>query len=544
MERIMKKYLVVYTFALVFLYSFLGTAQNLESQTDLLVRSTENMYSAVDMDDNYVVAFQTKSQYECVFYNALHKQIGNAVFAIPSTQKKDTYLGIELNADTCSIYTLNTRSNQITQLNIGRAGGALNKKIIGQIAITEKFLKCVTLNGTYHILTATQNKNQLDVYTIKEHALVKNTYQIEMPDFYKRLSSGNHLLNEDRTAVVGIDAINYDIENNVKSARATKKIYCFDNNIFLIFDDANFTHVVKINLDINEASYKQFSYSLDFGNTSFKKQGNSFLHQKTLFRVTMSMEQMSLIAVDIETNQSYATYYATPHMPMDFKNGPLIQENSSDKVRIIEDNATFFKKVLAGNLSIAVNLKDSSYIVEIGSFEEMVTNNNYANQSSGQPRISIGMGMGGGMGGGMGMGGMGMGMGGMGMGMGGMGMGGGMGGMGMGGYGMGGGYGASPYNYGSDSPGYYNGYNGYYPYNSTATSIRTVYVHCMLDSSTYKHQAGIVPITLRERVSNFETETFKTTRPELIRVIDFKNRIIIGYIIPNTKEFKQYSFYK
>jgi hypothetical protein len=538
MERIMRKYVFVYTLALVLLHPFWGIAQNLECETKLLVRSTENIYSAVDTEDNYVVAFQTKSQYECIFYNALHKQIGNAVFTIPSTSKKDTYLGMELNTDTCSIYTLNPRSNQITQLNIARSGGELNKKIIGQIAITEKFLKCVTLKGVYHILTATQGKNQLDVYTIKDHALVKNTYVIEMPDFYKRLSSGNQLLNEDRTTVVAIDAINYDIENNVKSARATKKIYCFDNNIFLIFDDANFTYLVKINLDTEEASYKQFSYSLDFGNTSFKKQGNSFLYQKTLFRVTMSMEQMSLVAMDIESNQSYATYYATPHMPMDFKNGPLIQENSSDKIRIIEDNATFFKKVLAGNLSIAVNLKDSSYIVEIGSFEEMVTNNNYANQSSGQPRISIGMGMGmGGMG--MGMGGMGMGMGGMGMGgMGGMGMGGGMGGMGMGGYG------ASPYDYGWNSPGYYNGYNGYYPYNSTATTIRTVYVHCMLDSSTYKHQVGIVPITLRERVSNFETETFKQTRPELIRVIDFKNRIIIGYIIPNTKEFKQYSFYK
>lgn len=502
----------------VLLFAEDAFAQNLESETTLLVRSTENIYSAVDGTQNYVVVFKTKSQYECIFYNASNKKIGDAVFSIPSNQKKDTYLGLELKGDMCSMYFLNERLNEITQLNIGAGGGDLNKKIVGQLTYGEKFLKCVSLNGTFYLLSVAQGKNQLEIYAIQNHVLVKNSYPTEMPDFYKRLSSGNQLLNEDTKRAVAIDAINYDIENNVKSARATKKIYGFDNKIYLIFDDANYSHVVKIDLESNTTTYKQLAYSLDHGNTSARKQGNSFLYKNTLFRVTMSMEQMALIAMDLETNQSYSTYYATPHVPMNFKNGPIIQENSSDNLRIIEDNETFFKKVLAGNLSVAVNQKDSSYIIEIGSFEEMVTNNNYANTGN-RPTVSFGMGMG------MGMGGVGMGMG------------------NMGGMGNSMGYGY-PNNYGWDSPGYYNGYNGYYPYNSTATTIRTIYVHSMLDTNTYLHQTGIVPISLRERVSNFETDMFRETKPELIRVIDFKDHIIIGYIIPNRKEYKQYSFYK
>jgi len=524
----MIKYIVYFLCSSV-LFSIAGNAQQLESESELLVKSPETIYSAVDANNNYVFVFRTKAQYELVFFDAVHKKIGDVVIPIPTIQKSDTYLGIELNEDSCSIYSLNPRSNGIIQLNVARVGGGMSTKTIGHLAYTEKFLKCVSLNNAFYILTTTQGKNQIEVHGIENSAITKNTFSIEMPDLYKRLSSGNSLLNEETQGSVGIDAINYSIENNVKSARSTKKIYAFEKYICLTFDDPDYTHIIQIDLENNTATYKQFLFSLEQGNTSSKKQGNSFLHNQTLFRTTMSLEQMAFTVVDIETNQSHTTFYATPHNPMNFKNGPIIQENSSDKVRIIDDNATYFKRVLAGNLSIAVNQKDSSYIVEIGSFEEIVANNNYNSPAVGRPSISIGMGMG--------MGGMGMGMGGMGMGMGGMGMGG-MGGMGYGG-------GTSPYNsYGWDSPGYYNGYSGYYPYNSSTTNIRTIYIHTMLNTSTYEHQAGIVPITLRERVSNFETEIFKSQKPEHIRVIDFKDKIVIGYVIPNKKVFKQYSFYK
>lgn len=456
----MTKY-ILYFLCGISLFSIVGNAQQLENECELLLRSPETIYSAVDKNENYVFVFQASSQYELVFFNADHKKSRDVAIPIPSAQRKDTYLGIELKEDTCSIYSLNPRSNEIIQWNVGREGGALSKKTIGRLAYTEKFLECISLNETFYILTATQGKNQLEVHAITNSLITKNTFNIEMPDFYKKLSSGNHLLNEETKGSIGIDAMNYSIENNVKSARATKKIYAFETYIYLIFDDPDYTQLIEIDLEKNTAIYKQFDFSLDHGNTSSKKQGNSFLYNQTLFRVTMSLEQMTFTTVNVVTNQSYTTFYATPHNPMNFKNGPITQENSTDKLRIIDDNATYFKKVLAGSLSIAVNLKDSSFIVEIGSYEEIIANNNYNNPVGSRPTISIGMGMG---------------MGGVGMSMGGMGMG-----------GMGyGGYGTSPYNqYGWDSPGYYNGYSGYYPYNSTTTTIRTVYMHSMLDTATY-----------------------------------------------------------
>jgi hypothetical protein len=520
---------IVYFIITLCVFVSYSEAQNAESEVNLLVKNTKSVFSAVDSEQNYVFAFQTSSQFEFAFFDPNHKKTGDIIVSIPSAMRKDEYIGIQLQGDSCTVYFLNGHTRLVTQLNVRRSG-QMTKRTVGQLDYTEKFLKSVYLNETFYLLTATQGRNQLDVHAVVNGAMVKNSYPVEMPDMYKRLSNGNNQLNEDPEAVLGIDRINYSLENNVKSSRATKKIYAFDNSIYLVFDDPDYTHIIHIDLEQNTSSYKQFLFNLDKGNNSSRKQGNSFLYDQILFRVTMNFDQLTFTVLNIDSNNTYANFYATPTMPINFKNGPIIQENSLDKQRVLDDNSTFFKKVLSSNLSVAVNKKDSMYIVEIGSYEEY-TSNGYNNMNGGGPSFSMGMGMGSGMG--MGMGG--MGMGGMGMGYGGMGMGGG---------GMGMGYGNPYNNYGWGSPGYYNGYSGYYPYNSTATTIRTLYFHSMLDTSSYQYEEGIVPISLRERVSNFESAIFKDKKPTLVRIVDFKRQIIIGYLLPNKNIFKTYSFDK
>lgn len=510
----------IYITCCLFVLSFCAIAQNEEGQLNLLVKKVQNVYSAVDTAENYVLAFQTAAQYEFAFYDAGNKKTGDILITLPSQLRKDIYLGIQLESDSCTLYFFNEKTRSITQLNVLRSSGQTSKRTVGTLGYTEKYLKSIFLNNTFHLLTVTQGKNQIVVHTVINGKMESHEYPVEMPDIYKRLSSGNNLLNEEADATLGIDRICYDIENNVKSSRATKKIYATDDMIYVVFDDPDYSHVIQLNLKDNTASYKQFLFNLDKGNNSSKKQGNSFLMDEKLFRITMNLDQLTFTVIDINSNKTYASFFSTPNTTISFKNGPIIQENSEDKHRVLDDNAAFYKKTLNGNLSIAVNRKDSTYIVEIGSYEEYISNN-YNNPNGisrgGGPNISIGMGMG------MGMG---------------------MGGMGMGGMGMGyGGY--PPYsNYGWGSPGYYNGYSGYYPYNSTTTTIRTLYFHSMLDTSTFNHEEGIVPITLRERVSNFETEVFKDKKPELIRIVDFKDKILIGYLLPNKNTFQLYSFVK
>jgi len=507
---------------LFFNHPYFAYAQNAENDIELLVKKTENVYSATDTSGNYVYVFKTAKQYQVVFFNKQNKQVSSYVLSIPPQITRDEYLGIQLIGDSCMTYYFNEHSRTITQLSVNQNSGQLSKKIVGQLEYSAKFLKGFPLNDKFYLLTSTHGKNEIEVHAISEGNITKTTYPVEMPDLYKRLSTGNALLNEEPGATLGIDRVNYNIENNVKSARATKKIYAFDNSIYLLFDDPDYTHIIHIDVVQNNCTYKQFLFTQEKTGHSVKKQGNSFLLMDKLFRVTMNADQLIFTIVNIQSNNTYTTFYATPQNVINFKNGAIIQENSTDKQKVLEDQFTFFKKVLASNLSISVNEKDSLYIVEIGSYEESVSGGYGNGMSNGAgPTFSMGIGMG------MGYGGMGMGMGTGGMGMGGMGYGGGM---------------YDPYGYGY--PGYYNGYSGYYPYNSTTTTIRTLYFHSMIDTATFTQVPGIVPISLRERVSNFETTMFKGKPPELIRIVDFENRIIIGYVISSKNSFKMYSFYK
>lgn len=527
----MTKLVTVIVSIFFFASSFSAYTQNAEGTIELLVKKTENVYSATDTLGNYVYIFATAKQYQVTFFNKQNTQVANYILSFPPQISRDDFLGTQLIGDSCMVYYFNDHSRMITQLSINKNSGLLSKKIIGQLAYSAKYLKSFPLNNSFYVLTTTHGKNEIEVNTIAEGKLSKETYPVEMPDLYKRLSTGNGLLNEEPGLTVGIDRVNYKIENNVKSARATKKLYTFENNIYLVFDDADYTHVIHIDLITNTSTYKQFIFSSSKSGHSLKKQGNSFLLRDKLFRVTLNPDQLTFTVLNIESNDTYTTFYATPQNTISFKNGAILQENSADKQKVLEDQATFFKKVLSSNLSVAVNVKDSVYIVEIGSYEEYVSGGGGNGPSGGSgPSFSMGMGMG------MGMGGMGMSMGSGGMGMGGMGMGG----MGYGG-GMGG-MGYDPYGYGY--PGYYNGYSGYYPYNSTTTTIRTLYFHSMIDTTTFKQEPGIVPISLRERVSNFETTMFKEKLPQLIRIVDFEDRILIGYLIPSSNSFKMYSFYK
>ncbi|MGN6644975.1 MAG: hypothetical protein ACTHJT_00485 [Cytophaga sp.] len=517
----MTQRIITYIFFSICLFTaLLSSAQNAESEYELLVKKAQNIYSAVDTAGNYVFVFQTSKNLEVTFFDRQNKKQSDLVLTIPPQITRDAYLGTQLTGDSCTIYFFSEHTRGITQLSVNRQSGNMLKRTVGQLPYSSKFLKSFFLNDTFYILTATSGKNELTLHAVSENKLNQTTFGVEMPDMYKRLGSGNNLLNEEPEATLGIDRVNYKVENNVKSARATKKIYTFGNNIYLIFDDPDYTSVIHIDVVKSTCTYKQFVFNQNKGNHSSKKQGNSFLFEDKLFRVTMTPEQLTFTVLNVDSNNTYATFYATPQNVIDFKNGAIIQENSSDKQRVLEDTQEFFKKALASNLSISVNRKDSIYVVEIGSYEEYVSGGygNSPNAGNG-PNFSIGMGMG------MGYGGMGMGYGGMGMGYGGMG------GMGMG-------------NYGYGAPGYYNGYSGYYPYNSTTTTIRTIYFHSMIDSASFQQEPGIVPISLRERVSNFETAMFKDKTPELIRIVDLEDRIIIGYLITAQNTFKTYSFYK
>jgi hypothetical protein len=261
--------------------------------------------------------------------------------------------------------------------------------------------------------------------------------------------------------------------------------------------------LIVINTIENTNTYKKLKFSLQEEATNDRKQGNSFLSDNLLFRLTINIHQLNISVINIDSMTQMASLNGFPNQDLEFKNGPMVQEGSNEKDKIIATTDQFIKKVLGTSAAIAVNKRDSFWIMEIGGFETYTV-------SSGP--------------GGMGSSGFSMGMG-MGMSM---------------GYG-GGYYGGYPGYYGG-YPGYYGGYPSYY--NSYTTQIRSYYFYSMLSQDSLEHTPGIVPISLRERISNFQELMFKDQVPDLVRIVNLPDDILVGYYVGKTANFRIYQFVK
>lgn len=494
----MKKVLLVFLISLA-LYA---NAQETACEFKVELPNIIDLVYASDSLGDAGYAFQSKSGYEFVYLSS-GLTVEKTLFTDRTTYSKgDELEGAVINNDYFTAYLYNRNHNYIASLTTEKNGNVARYLRPATLEKHENYLISFSMNGLYYALIVPQNSNKLKILTFdKGDKIDEHLYDIEMPTFYAELAANNAFLNRGTKSNVGIEEIRYDVENNIKSSYAEKKVYHINGKIYLVFDDPNTTNLIIIDPVEHHAVYKKLNFSLDRGNTNKNKQGNSFMYYNKLFRATMSPEQLNISIIDLNAMDMINNYNVYPEQDISINNGPVVQEGGSSygaNDKVIKKPEQYFKRVLNSNLAIAANkVEGDKYEVEVGSYDETM----YGNGGGfGGPGISMGMGMGG-----------------MGMGMGGMGMGGmGMGGMGMGGMGM-----------GMGGMGY--GYPGYYPSSGGRTRINVVYFKTLLDTASLSHLEGEVPVTLREKINTYENRNLKNTTSDFVRISPYNNSTLLGY---------------
>jgi hypothetical protein len=365
------------------------------------------------------------------------------------------------------------------------------------------------MNGKFYVLVVPQYTSKLKVLEFKGHQKEENTFDVEMEKFYATLTKQNHLLNMNAQSEVGIEVIKYDLENNIKSSFPSKKLYYFDDKIILTFDEPGLTHMITVDMVIKNIEYKKLNFTLEKGDGSKNKQGNSFLYENRLFRTTISPDQLNISILDLDSMNLVSTYNFYPDKEIDIKNGPIVMEGGGPAFttdeKILKRTDQYFRRVLEGNLAISAHKIDSNqYELQVGSYDMYVTNNR---SNFGPPGLSVGMGMGAGFGVGFGMG-----------------------------SGMG-----YPYG-GFAGPGsFFNGFPGYYPYQTTVRQ-KVVYFKSLLGNSTFEHLEGNVPLTLKDKINQYEYKNFRNGLPEVMRIAPYKESLLFGYYHKPSKKFNLIQF--
>jgi hypothetical protein len=456
-------------------------------------------YAVVDSSGSVGYLFEGNKQYQFTIVNA-GKQVERTTIAPRLSQnKKDDLHGAALNDSTFTAYLINKKSGLITSIITNRNTGAFRQQTIGQLGRGDQFLRAFPYRGEFYFLTVPSHSNVLKVLKSSDgQRLIETAYPIEMTTFYTALSTNNELLNEEAESDVGIEFIKQGLENNIKSSYSKKKLYCQDDKIIFTFDEAHLTHLVTVDLSSKKAEYKKLNFTLDKGNNSTSKRGNSFVYDNHIFRTTISPQQLNISIVNIDSMALSNTYNIYPEEEIKILNGPMLQEGGTNTMamdeRVIKKTSQYFSKVLNGNIAIAANKLDSGrYQVEVGSYEEFVSR---GGSGFGGPTVSFGMGMGMGVGFGSGMG---------------MGFGSPMG---------------SPFGFGS---GYY-GYPGYYPFNNSYnTRLRIVSFKTLLKEGEFSHAKGELPKTLRQQISDYFEKNFRNSPPELHLITPYReNAVLLG----------------
>jgi hypothetical protein len=516
----MKKFFLPGLFILISsLFTTLHAQKDL-GQVNVTIHGVTDTYSAEDTLGHLAYVFQSPKLYEVIFINSYYSSEGNIIVKRDSKYSKDKMIGASMENEVMTVYFYNKKLKSISTLNAARSGSSGRYQKLITLTKDEEYLKGVSMNGRFFVLTVPKYKNGLKVYTITGGSSAEATsYEIEMPVFFKLLITGNQNLNDVPDSHLGIQEIKYSLENNIKSSYPDKKLYYHHDKIFMTFDEPGCTHLIEIDPLAHRSSYKKLNFSLEKGNDSRSKQGNSFLYDNRLFRATISPEQMNLSILDLDSTKLINSYNFYPENELGINNGPVVQEGGSTVINMQNEKTLkkpqqYFRSVLNGKLAVAANKIDGQkYEVEIGSYEEIIAPRGGGLGGSG---LSIGIGLGGIMMGGGG-----------------------------GGFPMGGGYGypssgmgGFPGGYSSYGgfPGYYGGGGGY------GTKIRMVYFKTLLSDSDFKHLEGNVPKTMRENINDYEASYLNNVNLENIRVSPYSDKVIIGYYIRPQKKYRLVEF--
>ncbi|MFN3404887.1 MAG: hypothetical protein ACK40G_12380 [Cytophagaceae bacterium] len=485
-------------------------AQQDTNNFDITIKNTRDAYSFTDGIDGMAYLLSSNKQYQIMLLNSPAEQQIKSTYIKTTSEKKDEVLGACLDQRYVTFFFSNPKSRSFSYLKTDRRNGENTYKTFMLREKNEHVFEAFEMNNVFYILTVEEYKNEINLISVSDggEKIDKEKYLLEMNSFYAMVSKRTSRATESK---VDIHYVDYNKVNTIRGTYRRNKLYTYDNKIFMTFDEPGMTHLVTIDPIEKSAAYKKLNFSLERGNNSPQKQGNSFLYYKTLFRVSMSPDQLNLSALNLDSMYLVNSFNVFPEGEIDIANTPLLMEGSSSgssgDETVLKKSTQFFKKALTGEIAVAVNPQDSGYYnVQLGSYEEFVQYRGGYSGGWGAPGISFGMGMG-------------------------MGMGGFYSPMYMPGY-----MGMAPYRYPAFGP-------SYYP-SSSVTKTRTVYFKSLLDSESLTHQQGNVAKTGIERMNDYFEGKFRNYSPELVTTVTYGDKMILGYLIKRTNKYQLVEFKK
>lgn len=249
---------------------------------------------------------------------------------------------------------------------------------------SEKFVEGITHKNMFYLMTVDKKTDNVNFYEFKND----KSFLKHIVSFYHAvytsdgMGSTKHPYEILTSSVWGgnngsLTKIDLNMPNSIETTSDKVKLYQIEDELIFTFDNQN-TKTKVISINTKDFTSKEYDFDKPkLMDDSFSSSDNSFINNGILYQAICSSDELILTAKDLKNNNliKELTIYDDIDT-IEFKNSPIIQENSSiwykdnKRIRELEKSSKFLRKVSNGKLGlVAFTLNDITQLT-IGGYTE------------------------------------------------------------------------------------------------------------------------------------------------------------------------------
>jgi hypothetical protein len=291
--------------------------------------------------------------------------------AILSGEKLDrkfkTFIGYSIQGNTYHIFFKNKTDKKFGYIEFNFKSGTVAQFPLDFKLENEKYVEAITHNNVFYLMTSEKKTDYVNFYEFtQQKQLLKHAVNFNSVSYSHLLgdvvvnNTPYNLLTSNAWGNNGsLTKIDLNSPSAIESTSEKVKLYQVDNELVFTFDSQDDkTSIISVNTtDFSKKDIVFEKPKLDLSYSSASH--NSLYNNGILYQAVCSSKELKLTAKNFNDNKLLKELYISDtNDSIPFKNGPIIQENSSmwfkdnKRVRELEKSSKFLRKVSNGKLGI------------------------------------------------------------------------------------------------------------------------------------------------------------------------------------------------
>ncbi|MFC6877263.1 hypothetical protein ACFQZF_02680 [Flavobacterium myungsuense] len=294
------------------------------------------------------------------------------------------FIGYSISGDTYTVFFKDNKDKKFGYVDFNFKTQKVTQSKIELKFESEKFVEGITHNNIFYLMTVDKKTDNVNFYEFTNdksflkhpvsfyHAVYTSDGMGSTKHPYEILTSSAWSGNSG-----SLTKIDLNMPNSIETTSDKVKLYQIEDELIFTFDNQN-TKTKVISINTKDFTSKEYDFDKPkLMDDSFSSSDNSFINNGILYQAICSSDEMILTVKYLKNNNLIKEFTVYNDIDtIEFKNSPIIQENSSiwfkdnKRVRELEKSSKFLRKVSNGKLGIVAFPLNNNIQLTIGGYTE------------------------------------------------------------------------------------------------------------------------------------------------------------------------------